>query len=262
MRSIIKFCKNRYTIVVVVIGVLIGSSLYVGFSPLNLAKGLPNIGRFIGALFPPDISIMPSLMKPALDTVMMAFVGTSIATVLSIPLALLAAGNVMPYSIVTRISRVIIGLNRVIPDIVFALIFIAAVGLGTFPGTLALAIHSIGMLGKLYRERIEEVDASKLESIMALGGNRLQMVRYAVMPEVLPSMVSNTLFRFDHNMRQSIVMGFVGAGGLGFKLIVAMRLFRYNELLSILLVTFILVLIVEFVSDRLRKRLIGNKTLG
>ncbi len=246
------------------LGLFIYGCYFLGFSPNELVTGIPNMLRFVRALFPPRLSVLPELFAPSMVTVLMAFVGTTIAAALSLPLALLAANNLATSRVARffmHLSRLFAETMRVIPDVVFGLIFITAVGLGPFPGTLAIALHSIGMLGKLYREAIEEIDPGPPEAVASVGATKLQVVRYAVLPAVLPSMVSNTLYRFDINVRSSVILGFVGGGGLGYRLLTAMKLFKYDELLTILLVLFAIIWLTEKVSDRLRELIIGDPLL-
>ena len=189
------------------------------------------------------------------------FLGYLFAALISFPLAILAAKNLTTSRLLRNTSKGIIAFTRTVPDIVFALIFVSAVGLGTFPGTLALSCHSIGMLGKLYGEAIEEIDPQPLEAVEAVGASRIQSIKYAVIPQILPSFVANTFYRFDVNVRASVVLGLVGAGGIGFELIYAMKLFSYREVASILIVIFIIIILSEKVSDVIRKRIIGEEVL-
>jgi len=256
-----RFYRNKYLFPFFFFLFFIWSAIATDFNPKTLADGLPRLLDFVWGMFPPDFGIFPALINPAMRTIQMAFMGTLFASLISFPLSILAANNITISELARNTSKSIIAFTRTVPDIVFALIFISAVGLGPFPGVLALAIHSIGMLGKLYAEAIEEIDPHSLEAMEAVGANKIQSIRYAVIPQILPSFVANTLYRFDVNVRSSIVLGFVGAGGIGFELIVAMRLFRYQELTSILIITFIIILLSEKVSDALRKRIIGEEVL-
>ncbi|HJH27969.1 MAG TPA: phosphonate ABC transporter, permease protein PhnE [Methanophagales archaeon] len=256
-----RFYRNKYLFPFFLILFFIWSVIATDFNPKTLAEGFPNLVDFVWCMFPPDFDAFPSLINPAMETVQMAFLGTLFASLISFPLSILASNNITTSGLARNTSKSIIAFTRTVPDIVFALIFVSAVGLGPFPGTLALAIHSIGMLGKLYAEAIEEIDPQPLEAVEAVGANKIQSIRYAVIPQILPSFVANTLYRFDVNVRSSIVLGLVGAGGIGFELILAMRLFRYKELASILIIIFIIILLSEKISDALRKRIIGEEVL-
>jgi phosphonate transport system permease protein len=137
---------------------------------------------------------------------------------------------------------------------VFALIFVAAVGLGPFPGVLALGVHTAGMLGKFYGEAIEAVAVAPIEGIQATGAGRLQTIRFAILPQIMPAVVAFNLYRFEVAVRSATVLGLVGAGGLGFALMANMRLFKYPEVATILLLILALVAVTDLVSTRVRKR--------
>lgn len=232
------------------------SILAVEFSPVAFAQGLPDLANLVSRMFPPDVAFAPTAAAAALETVQMALVGTVASAVLSVPLAFLAASNVAPSRLLYYASRSFIVFTRAIPDLIWALIFVSAVGLGPFPGTLAIAIHSIGMLGKLYAEAIEEIDPGQVEALRSTGAHPLQTLALGVVPQVLPSVVGLTLYRWDINIRNSIVLGLVGAGGIGFELTASMRLFQYPEVLMILIFVFAIVLVVEQSSSYIRQRVI------
>ena len=149
-------------------------------------------------------------------------------------------------------ARAIIGVTRAVPDLVWALLFVTAVGLGPFPGALALAVHSVGMLGRLFAEVIEDMDMGPVEALTLTGASRMQVFTHAVVPGVLPSLLGIALYRFDENLRSSLVLGFVGAGGIGFLLLTAMNLFQYQTVAFLLIVTFALVACAERFSAYLR----------
>ena len=232
------------------------SFVAVEFSPVKLAQGMPDLVYLVSGMFPPEVATLPEVSLAALETLQMALVGTALAALVSVPLAFLAARNVTPNVVLYHVTRAFVVFTRAVPDLVFALIFVAAVGLGPFPGTLALAIHSIGMLGKLYAETIEEIDAGQVEALKSTGAGPLQVLAFGVVPQVLPSFVGLTLYRWDINIRSSVVLGLVGAGGIGFLLTNAMRLFKYQEVLTILLFVFVIVLIVEQTSSYIRAKFI------
>jgi phosphonate transport system permease protein len=194
--------------------------------PATLVAGLPHMADFVRRMFPPNVAAAPSLIEPTLETVQMAIVGTLLAIVLAVPLGLGAARNVSPHPLLYTASRAVLNALRGINEFVFALIFVSAVGLGPFPGVLALAVHTAGMLGKFYAEAIEGVDPGPVEGLEATGANRLQMIRYAILPQVMPAVVAFNLYRFEVAVRSAMVLGLVGAGGIGFQLMTSMRLFK------------------------------------
>ncbi len=153
------------------------------------------------------------------------------------------------------VSRTVIAVARAVPDLVWALLFVTAVGLGPFPGGLALAVHSVGMLGRLFAETIENMDMAPIDALSLTGANRMQVFTHGVVPTVLPALLGIALYRLDENIRSSLVLGFVGAGGIGFQLLTAMNLFDYRTVSLLLLMTFVIVIAAERLSAMLRTRL-------
>jgi phosphonate transport system permease protein len=174
---------------------------------------------------------------------------------MALPLAVLAAANVTPSRVLYYLSRGVIGFTRAVPDLVWALLFVTAVGLGPFPGGLALAVHSIGMLGRLFAETIENMDMAPIDALALTGANRMQVFTHGVVPTVLPALLGIGLYRLDENIRSSLVLGFVGAGGIGFELLTAMNLFQYREVSLLLIVIFVVVFAAERLSAICRERL-------
>jgi phosphonate transport system permease protein len=204
---------------------------------------------------PPDFSQFGSTLWPALETIDIAIFGTIAGVIMAVPLAVLAAANVTPSRPLYYVARGVIGFTRAVPDLVWALFFVTAVGLGPFPGGLALAVHSIGMLGRLFAETIEHMDMAPIDALALTGARRLQIFTHGVVPTVLPSLLGISLYRLDENIRASLVLGFVGAGGIGFQLLTAMNLFQYREVSLLLIVTFVIVLAAERLSAALRAKL-------
>jgi phosphonate transport system permease protein len=237
--------------------VTVVSSRHTGLEPGEVLAALPAFFAFAAAnTWPPDFSGAQGLVLATLLTIEVAFLGTLLATVVSVPLALLCARNLTPHLGVLAAVRAVVMACRAVPDFVFALMFVAALGLGPLPGVLGLAIHSVGMLAKVYAERMEEVDPGPSEALSAMGASRIQMVRVAVLPQVVPSLVANTLYRFDINIRSSIILGVVGAGGIGYELVTALQSLDYQRASSVMIIVLVLVVVVEAVSNRIRKRYI------
>jgi phosphonate transport system permease protein len=233
---------------------LVQAALVVHARPQDLITGAHGIADILRRAWPPDFSQLGSTLWPALETVDIALFGTTAAVVLALPLATLAARNTTPAKVLYALARGVIALARAVPDLVWALIFVTAVGLGPFPGALAISVHSIGMLGRLFAEVIEDMDMGPVEALTMTGAGRLQVFSHAVVPTVLPSLLGIALYRFDENIRSSLVLGFVGAGGIGFQLLTAMNLFQYRTVSLLLLVTFVLVIAAERISAELRRR--------
>jgi len=250
-----KFIK-RLSLWAVVIAVYVWSAYGTNLSVTEFVRGYPFMKDFIIRMIPPDTGILKNLIKPVIETVQIALWGTTLAIILSIPLGIFAAQNTSPHPVVYQFTRMILNSLRAISEFIFALIFVAAVGLGPFPGVLALGIHSAGMLGKFYAEAIENVDRGAVEALEAAAAHKLQIIIYAVAPQVLPEFITYNLYRFEHNLRQATVLGMVGAGGLGFELITSMRLFKYQETATILLVILFTVTVVDYFSSKIRARFI------
>lgn len=224
--------------------------------PQDLVTGAAGMADILRRATPPNVSALRSAVWPALVTFDTALLGTFIAVILSIPFAVLAARNTTPSPILYAFARAVIGVARAIPDLVWALLFVTAVGLGPFPGVLAQSVHSIGMLGRLFAEVIEDMDMGPVEALTLTGASRLATFTHAVVPGVAPSLLGIALYRLDENIRSSLVLGFVGAGGIGFQLLTAMNLFQYRDVAIYLILNFALVFIVERFSSMLRKKVL------
>ncbi len=245
----------RTVSVVVAILVVVQSLIVVEARPQDLVTGVHGMVDIIRRATPPDFSKLPDVAWPALETVDIAIFGTLAGVMMALPLAVLAAVNVTPSRALYYASRAMIGLTRAVPDLVWALLFVTAVGLGPFPGGLALAVHSIGMLGRLFAETIETMDMAPVDALSLTGANRMQVFTHGVVPSVLPALLGIGLYRLDENIRSSLVLGFVGAGGIGFQLLTAMNLFQYREVSLLLIVIFVIVFVAERLSAVCRERL-------
>lgn len=225
------------------------------FDAQRFIDGGPAIAQLASEMVPPDFSRWRSWLKPLLDTLAMSISGTVLAVLLSLPLALLAAPNTSPHPVVCAFTRTFLALLRSVPEIILGILFVAAVGFGALPGVLALALHSVGMVGKFYAEAIEHVDPKPLEAARAAGASRFQIVVHAVLPQVLPQLADITIYRWEYHFRASAVLGIVGAGGIGFELMAALRLIRYDQVAAILLTILACVVVVDSIGAILRKRL-------
>ncbi len=237
-------------------GVLfVQASYVVQARPQDLITGVYGMADILRRAWPPDFGSFQDSLWPALETVDIALFGTTVATILALPLAIMAARNTTPSRALYAFSRFIIAFSRVVPDLVWALLFVTAVGLGPFPGALAVSVHSIGMLGRLFAEVIEDMDMGPVEALTLTGAGRAAVFTHAVIPSVMPSLLGISLYRLDENIRSSLVLGFVGAGGIGFQLLTAMNLFQYKTVLMLLIVTFVIVVLAERLSAWLRARI-------
>ena len=234
---------------------------------------LANVARFVRGGLRPELSreFLGLMLRPALETVQISVMGTAIAVLIGIPLGLLAtssltwrggvhegpgrAGRSVAGCVAYAVARAVLSVFRSIPEYVWAFMFVRAVGLGPFPGVLAIGVAYGGMLGKVYSEILETMDPRPLETLHAAGASRLGVVLYGLVPQALPNVVAYALYRWECAIRASAILGFVGAGGLGQQIELSMRMFQFNEVFTLLAILFVLVAGVDFVSGRIRARL-------
>ncbi|TWS98337.1 phosphonate ABC transporter, permease protein PhnE [Reyranella sp. CPCC 100927] len=260
---------------------LIGACVFIGIllsgisAEVDLGKLTANIGKFtsyIGRIFLLENG-QPVWTDPVEwywglghwlsllgETLLIAYVGTALGAAGGFVLAFLAASNLSPHPVVRAVTRRYLEFCRTFPNLVFALIFVIAFGLGPLPGVLAIAIHTMGALGKLFFEVIENIDMKPVEGVAASGAAWPTVVRFGAVPQVLSNFVSYTLLRFEINVREASVMGFVGAGGIGQDLIESIRKFYYADVSAILVLIIITVAVIDFITERIRHRLIDAGT--
>jgi phosphonate transport system permease protein len=248
-----------------------------GFDPVGLlgAEGRGQMLTYARKLFPPDLS-RAFLLKVAhwsLETFAISFLGTLLSVVIAFGLVFIASRTLVFSGILfeadeaggpIRIARIglyvaaraILNLLRTVPHIIWALIFVFAVGLGPFPGVLALGLHTGGVLGKLFAEVVEDVETQPLEALQAAGAGRVQIFFYGILPRVLPQFLAYCLYRWEVNIREAIILGYVGAGGLGQQIQIAISLFLENKLLTLILAIYVMVTLVDYLSACLRRRLL------
>ncbi len=226
-----------------------------GADPVRFVRGVPWMLDFVRRTMPPDLRVLPAALAGAVKTFEIALLGTATAAILAGPLGFLSARNVAPPSLYYPM-RSALNFFRSVDTLVYALLFVAAVGLGPFPGVLAVVAYTTTSLAKLYSETIEGIDAGPVDAITATGATRLQILRFGVLPQVLPLFLSYILYRLESNIRAATVLGFVGAGGIGFYLQTYLRMIDYPAASTVLLVTVLMVMVVDFGSARLRARLV------
>ncbi len=254
-----KIIKN-WIIAIVVLAIIAWG--FVGMPALELkSKSIEILKSIFNGLFHPDwgyvyIPAGEDLLRGLLETFAIAVIGTFIAAIICIPFAFLGARNLIKVRPVTGITKFILSVIRVFPEIVMALIFIKAVGPGSFSGVLALGIHSVGMLGKLFVEDIERLDFTSVEALKASGANKTKTLIFAVIPQILPSFLSLVLYRFELNLRSASILGLIGAGGIGTPLIFALQTRSWDRVGIILIGLVIMVAIVDLISGAIRKRIV------
>ena len=222
-------------------------------------NGLEVAGNILPGIFHPDTKLLFNFTTSGvayllLETLCIAFLGTIVGAVISVPLSFLSASNLMPRPI-ALIGRFAIAAIRTIPAFIYGLMFIRVTGPGPFAGLLTMSLCSIGMVSKNFIESIEDLDKRILESLDAAGCTTFQKIRYGILPQLFPDFMSTLIYRFDMNLRDATVLGLVGAGGIGAPLIFAMSAYRWNEVGSILLGLILLVLIIEWISAKIRTKL-------
>ncbi len=221
-------------------------------SVTGFIEGLPQMADLFARMVPPDISRIEPIGKALLETFQMALVGTVLGVAFSLPLAVCATRRLSPHPAVYYFTRGLISWFRTVPDLVWALFFVVTVGLGPFAGTLALMVDTMGFCGKFFAEAMEETEPGPQEALTALGASRSGVICSAVIPAAMPSFINTALFSLEKATRSSVVLGLVGAGGIGIELKVAMDLFEYPTAATIIVCIFALVLLVERLSSRLR----------
>ncbi|HAO31337.1 MAG TPA: phosphonate ABC transporter, permease protein PhnE [Candidatus Competibacter sp.] len=230
-----------------------------GISISELIGGLPNMARIGAEMVPPATDRLLPMLQSVLVTFQMAVVGTVLGIAFSVPLAVLASRNHTPHPSVRGAVRAVISFMRTVPDLAWALFFVASVGLGPFAGALTLIVDTIGFCGRFFAEAMEEVDSGPPEAMAAIGAGPLDIIACATLPMALPSLINTSLFALEKAVRSSVVLGLVGAGGIGAELATSMEMFRYDQAATIILMIFALVVVVEQLSSRVRARLIGGR---
>jgi len=227
-----------------------------GASISELVDGIGNTYQLVIRALPPDWSVLGESIRASVLTFNTAFLATFGALVVSLLLTPLAASNLTPHRLVYEAARLVIGVLRAVPEFVFALIFLVAVGITPYSIVLAIGAHTVGVLAKLYAEAVEDMDMGPVDALRAAGAGRTQVFVHAVLPGVAATLTALGLYRLDTNVRSALYLGAFGGGGLGFLLYNSLELFQYQQAATQILVLLVLLLIVERVSSLLRRRLV------
>lgn len=238
---------------ILLIAVTEGAAIVCGATFDKLQTGIIKGISFLGFMFPPDWAAFKDMLEPAFQSIIIALLGTIFGTILSVVFAVLAASNIS-HKWVRNTARVLIGLERSVPEIVILLLLIAAFGLGSMPGIVALSLGCIGMLGKLLADIIEEIDPVMIESMESLGANKLQIIWFGVLPQIIPNLISYSLFRFEINIRLSVILGAIGAGGIGYELDYSFSMLMYHRAFTAMIVVIVMIFGTERLSYLLRKK--------
>jgi phosphonate transport system permease protein len=253
--------RARLTALAAVLLVALWSLQATGIGLRSLIAGREGAGKIIGGLFPPDVdrSLLRDIGSAAVQTVEISIASLVLGSVIGLPLAVLMAGNVQAPGWVATASRLIAMTFRSIHELLWALIFVATLGLGPAAGVYAIGIHSAGVVAKLCSEQLEAVDPAPLEATRLTGGSRTSSALLGVIPQARANLISQLLYQWECNIRSSVVVGFVGAGGIGEALGVSLRLFRYQELATLILAVIVIVAVVDRISRVVRAR-VGAET--
>ena len=243
--SIILFC---FTLVFVV------KDLEIEFIKL-ISDSSKYFGDILSRMLPPDFSNVSQLIYAMFETIEIAFLGTIIAIVLSIPLGLFSARNLAPNYLVYIICKTIVIFFRAIPEFIIAMILVIAIGFGAMPGVLALGLHTMGFLAKFYAEDIEHINKGPIDALKSSGATKSQIISFGVIPQILPAFVANNLYILDRNVRMATMLGIVGAGGIGYELQSSFRMFEYERVSAIIILIFLTIFVIDNFSSFIRSKI-------
>lgn len=246
--------KHYFTAIILVV-LLWRSAVLTDSSFGELISGLPNMLDLLKEMFP-NWGYFDNIIDAMLETIRMALVGTTFGAILAVPVALLCASNITQSRWLHYPVRMLLNLIRTIPDLLLASIFVAIFGLGALPGIFALTIFSLGLIAKLTYETMETIDQGPLEAMTSVGANKIQRIMFGVIPQVQAHFMSYVLYAFEINVRAAAVLGLVGAGGIGHYYEVTLGFLEYDKTCTIILFTLAVVLIIDYVSTKLREKLI------
>ncbi|MEC9433287.1 MAG: phosphonate ABC transporter, permease protein PhnE [Pseudomonadota bacterium] len=246
-----------FALTLAALALIVASLGDVAPSPERLAEGGPRIARLVSRMLPPetDPAFLIRMGWSIVETLQIALVGAFFGVLVSVPFAWASARGVTPFGPFAFLFKAAVSLARTVPDLVWALIFVSAVGLGAVAGTMTVAVDTLGFCGRFFAEAMEETEPEPRQALEAIGANRWGVLFGAVIPDALPSMVNASLFALEKAVRSSVVLGLVGAGGIGQELKTAFDLFQYQKASAIILAVFVIVLAMEWLTDRLRARL-------
>ena len=246
--------RTPFIVLALVIAILWAVKM-TGFDPSEIVRRFAKMMDLMKKIFQPDWSFFPKVVSPLLDTIKMSILGTVIGCAVALPVAILASSNINRNAIIVSIFRFLLALIRTLPTLVIALVCALIFSLGTFSGTVAIAIFTFGVVSKMLYESIETIDMGPFEAMEALGANKFQAFWSACVPQILPVYLSHCLYCFEMNIRASAILGYVGAGGLGITINERIGWRDYNSLGTVLLSLFVVVAFIEFFSEYLRKKL-------
>lgn len=247
---------KHYLTAAFILLLLWGSSIQTDSTLRELVEGAPEMLKLLQEMFPPKWSYFDNIVDAMLETIRMALIGTTVGAILAVPVALLSASNIARSAWIYQPVRVLLNLIRTIPDLLLAAIFVAVFGLGPLPGIFALSVFSLGLVAKLTYEALETIDRGPLEAMTAVGAGTIQRIVFGVIPQIQAHFTSYVLYTFEINVRAAAILGLVGAGGIGHYYEVTLGFLEYDKTCVIILFTLAVVLVIDYVSMKLRERLI------
>ena len=243
--SIVLFCSALIFVV---------NDLEINFIKL-FSDSIKYFGDILSRMLPPDFSNLKELISAMFETIEIAFLGTFLAIVLSIPFGLFSARNLAPNYFVYLVCKTIVIFFRAIPEFIIAMILVIAIGFGAMPGVLALGLHTMGFLAKFYAEDIEHINKGPIDALKSSGATKSQIISFGVIPQILPSFVANNLYILDRNVRMATMLGIVGAGGIGYELQSSFRMFQYERVSAIIILIFITIFLIDHFSAFIRSKI-------
>jgi len=248
--------KNIAIIIVAILSIWSISGLQIKFN--TIIKGVPFMVDYVTLMFPPSVANINKLINPLIETIQIAIISIILSGIIALPLSFFCARNMNKSKHGYLLFRTIINILRTFPPLIYALIFVAMVGLGPLAGILGLVCHDIGSLSKYFSEAIENINQDLILAIKSTGASKIQQIRYAVIPELKPLFIGYLLTYFEFNIRSATILGLVGAGGIGFKLTQAIRLFQHHEVSIILIIIIVTVIVVDILSGIIRNKIINK----
>jgi len=252
--------KNNI-IIGIIVALLVIASYNVDANPIDFVEGLPNLVIILEEIVAVEAKYIPTAIWAMFETIQMAFIGTVVGIAIALPLSMLAARNLNSKFVYAPI-RALLAAIRTFPSILWALLFVIMVGTGTFAGVLAIIMYTIGFITKLQYEAIETIDSDPMDAVGSIGVSKIQLISYVVIPESASHLLSQMLYMFDYNIRQTSILGLVGAGGIGFYIINYIKFFEYGKAAIFMLVVLITVLVIDWVSVKIRDKYIIKSQHG
>ena len=245
LASIVLFCS---------ILVFVVKDLEIDFIKL-VSDSSKYFGDILSRMLPPDFSNLNQLIYAMFETIEIAFLGTFIAIILSIPFGLFSAKNLAPNYFIYLLCKTVVIFFRAIPEFIIAMILVIAIGFGAMPGVLALGLHTMGFLAKFYAEDIEHINQGPIDALKSSGASKSQIISFGIIPQILPAFVANNLYILDRNVRMATMLGIVGAGGIGYELQSSFRMFEYERVSAIIILIFLTIFFIDHLSSFIRSKI-------